>query len=307
MSAIKTLISKHDQKITIAVVGLVNSGKTSFVKRILQKDELIHATIGNTSDFELHLYGNLTLLTWDLNESIPDDDIMWKRSILGADVLFYVVDSTDYEKFHLNKQLIEEFVDRTNPTRLLVLGSKADLSQSASVGELINSLNLIEIDQNKCKCDLFKYSSKTGEGLYAIEEWFSRVVFKRKDKLVDYVRIAACIVHNQDTNEFLDVIITPNPKITLLSTIRELKRKVQIFSRTMNKHNTGEDLIEISNYKIVIIKEQKLSIAVVVQKNDSIQRAISIGRNILKIISPYYHQPADLRKIVRELYPLDLS
>lgn len=306
MSAIKNLITKYDLKITIAVVGLGNSGKTSFVKRILQKDELIQATIGNTSDFELHLYGNLTLLTWDLKDNIPDDNIMWKRSILGADVLFFIIDSTDYEKFDLNKKLVEEFVDKTNPSRLLVLGSKADLSQSASVGELINSLNLIEIDQNKCKCDLFKYSSKTGEGLYAIEEWFNRVVFKRKEKAVDYVRIAACLVHNQDSNEFLDVIITPNPKITLLSAIRELKRKVQIFARTMKNHDTGEDLIEISNYKIVIVKDQKLSIAIVVQKNDSIQRAISIGRNILKIISPYYHQPADLRKIVRDLYPLDL-
>ncbi|NHK32214.1 MAG: hypothetical protein FK730_12730 [Asgard group archaeon] len=306
MSAIKTLIGKHDQKLSIAIVGLVNSGKTSFVKRILQKDELIQATIGNTSDFEMHLFGNLTLITWDLNEKIPENDTMWKRSILGANVLFFIVDSTDSEKFCLNRDLIEELVDKTNPNRLLVLGSKSDLSNSASVGELINDLNLIEIDQKKCKCDLFKYSSSTGEGLYAIEEWLSRVVFKRKEQMVDYVSIAACLVHNQETNEFLDVIITPNPKINLLSALRELKRKVQIFARTMKMHNTGEDLIEISSYKIVIVKDQQLSIAIVVQKNDSIQRAISIGRNILKIISPYYHQPADLRKIVRELYPLDL-
>ena len=95
MSAIKTLIGKHDQKLSIAIVGLGNSGKTSFVKRILQKDELIHATIGNTSNFELHLYGNLTLITWDLDDKIPENNTMWKRSILGADVLFYIVDSAD--------------------------------------------------------------------------------------------------------------------------------------------------------------------------------------------------------------------
>jgi GTPase SAR1 family protein len=306
MSAIKTLIGKHDQKLSIAIVGLGNSGKTSFVKRILQKDELIQATVGNTANFELHLFGNLTLITWDLDDKIPENDTMWKRSILGADVLFYIVDSTDSGNFNLNRDLIEELVDKINPQYLLILGSKADLTTSVSVGELINDLNLIEIDRMKCKCDLFKYSSSTGEGLYAIEEWLSRVVFKRKEQMVDYVSIAACLVHNQETNEFLDVIITPDPKINLLSALRELKRKVQIFARTMKMHDTGEDLLEISNYKIVIVKDQKLSIAIVVQKNDSIQRAISIGRNILKIISPYYHQPADLRKIVRDLYPLDL-
>ncbi|NHJ47236.1 MAG: hypothetical protein FK733_05555 [Asgard group archaeon] len=307
MSAIKTLIAKHDQKLSIALVGLANAGKTTFVKRILQTEEAIQATIGNTSDFELHVFANLTLYTWDLKDSLPTNNVLWNRSILGADVIFFIVDSTDYDNFELNKKLIMDLVSDISPKRLLVLGSKADSQRSASVGELINILNLIEVDQNMCNCDLFKFSSSTGEGMYAIEEWLNRVIFKRKEQIIDYVRIAAFLVHNSETADFLEVIITQNPKISLITTIREMKRKVQIFAQTMKVHRTGEEIIEITNYKVVLVKEQNLTIAIIVQRNDSIPRTISIAQNMLKIINTYYHKSTDLKKIVKDLYPLDLA
>jgi GTPase SAR1 family protein len=307
MSSIKTLIAKHDQKISIALVGLAGAGKTTLVKRMLQNDELIQATSGSASNFALHVFGNLTLYTWDLKDQIPSNDILWSRSILGADIIFFVVDATNRELFSLNKKLIFELVNQCMPIRLLVLGSKADSPHAASVGELINSLNLIEIDQKICKCDLFKFSSNTGEGMYAVEEWLNRVVFKQKERIIDYVRIAACIVYNTETFDFLDVIITQNPNINLLTTIRELKRKLQIFAHTMKMHRTGEEIMEISNFKVVLVKEQYLTIAVIVQRNDSIPRTINIAQNIMKIISTYHHRVTDLKKIVTDLYPLDIA
>ena len=77
MSAIKNLMIKFDVKISIAIVGLVNSGKTEFVKRILQSDESIGASVSNTTEFELQTLDNFSLLTWDLGEHIP------KRNLSG--------------------------------------------------------------------------------------------------------------------------------------------------------------------------------------------------------------------------------
>ena len=84
MSAIKTLVNKQNKKVSIAIIGLTNSGKTDLVKRVLQSEEHILASVDNTSEFEFQMFGNLTLLTWDLKSNIPENKALWKRSILGA-------------------------------------------------------------------------------------------------------------------------------------------------------------------------------------------------------------------------------
>ncbi len=307
MSAIKTLINKQNRKVSIAIIGLTNSGKSELVKRILQSDEHILASVGNTSEFEFQMFGNLTLLTWDLKNSIPANKALWKRSILGADALFFVVDTTDRESFDLNRKLLLELIYENFPIRLLVLGSKSDLPSSASVGELINSLRLMELDSTKCKCDLFKYSSKTGEGLYAIEEWLNKVLFKQRERIINYVKIAACMAFFEESNTQMEAILDDTPNISLLTTMREVKRKIAIFSRTMRYHDVGEEVIEIASYKAIILKFHTKIVALIVGSNDSIPRAIEIAKNIHKVIQPYNDQAVKLHKIISDLYPLDTA
>ncbi len=307
MAAIKNLMTKFDVKISIALIGLVNSGKTEFVKRILQSAESIGASVSNTTEFELHTLDNFSLLTWDLGDYIPQKKTLWKRSILGANALLFLVDSTNRENFPLNRKLITDLVDLNFPIRLLVLGSKSDLPNSATVGELMTGLDLLELDKTKCDVDLYKFSSKTGEGLYAIEEWLNRILFKRRERVINYTKIAACVTLCEESGEINEAILTETPNLTLLATLRELKRKVTIFSRTMRVHGSGEEVIEIANFKIPIVKEHRHIVAMVVGLHDSIPRAMEISRNILKIIAPYCDKSINLVKIIRELYPLDAT
>ncbi len=307
MSAIKNLMTKFDVKISIAIVGLVNSGKTEFVKRILQSDEFIEASVSNTTEFELQILDNFSLLTWDLDDHIPQKKTLWKRSILGANALLFLVDSTNKESFQQNRKLIKDLVEKNFPIRLLVLGSKSDLPNSASVGELMTSLGLMDLDKTKCDVDLFKFSSKTGEGLYAIEEWLNRILFKRRERVINYTKIVACITLCEESGAINEAVLTESPNLTLLATLRELKRKVMIFSRTMRVHGSGEEVIEIANFKIPLVKEHRHIVALVVGMHDSVPRAIEISRNVLKIISPYCDKSINLVKIIRDLYPLDGS
>ncbi|HUT82239.1 MAG TPA: ADP-ribosylation factor-like protein [Candidatus Bathyarchaeia archaeon] len=309
MSAIKNLISKYDQKISIAIIGLINSGKTEFVKRILQTDESILATLDNSTNFELQIYGNLSLLTWDLIDVIPQDKSLWKRSILGADAIFYIIDSTDPASFDLNKQLIDDLIRDNYPMRLLIIANKADLPSSISIGEIIEALDLFVLDKTKCECDLFKFSAKTGEGMYTIEEWLNKTLFKQKERIIDYIKIAAGVILSERTSDITEVILDSKPTLGLITTIHELKRKVTIFSRTMRSHVAGEEVIEISKYKVVLVKGVEHVVALVINLKDSVPRTIEIAKSILTITgsNSFLSDAKKLAKTIRDLYPLDIA
>ena len=219
MSAIKTLISKHDRRISIAVVGLINSGKSEFIKKILQSDETISASTNKVEEFEIHMNGNLTFIHWNLEDKIPLTNPFWIRSILNSDVILYIVDSTDKEKFPLNRFLIKKLVESQITKQFLILSSKCDIPTSANVEELIFELNLVEFDPDKCKCDLFKYSSKTGEGFYAIEEWLNKNLFKQRSRILDYVKIQASVIFFEETNAISETILVSPPNISLLTSL----------------------------------------------------------------------------------------
>lgn len=306
MSAIKGIISKSETKVSIALIGLTNSGKTTLVKRIIQSQDFLQGSVSSVSELEYHTLDNLTLTTWDLKDHIPQYQSLWKRSILGADALFFLVDSTDLSVFEETRKLIIELVEFNSPIKMLVLASKSDLDSSVSVSDLLELLDLINIDRNKCKCDLFKFSSQTGEGLYAIGEWLNKSLFKQKERIIDYIEIKASLILNEETDQSFEALFVDNPNILLLTAFRELRRKARVFSRTMRIHDTGEEVIEIANHKVVFVKEKSYIIAFLIGYNDPIQRSIEIARNVLYVATSLNDEHLNLRKLLGDLYPLDL-
>ena len=69
---------------------------------------------------------------------------------------------------------------------------------------------------------------------------------------------------------------------------------------------TGEEVIEIANYKVVYVKEKTHIIAFMIGFSDPIQRTIEIARNVLYIATSMNKELLNLRKLVEDLYPLDL-
>ncbi len=306
MSAIKGIISKSETKVSIALIGLTNSGKTSLVKRIIQSQEFLQGSISAVSELEYHTVDNLTLTTWDLKDHIPQYKSLWKRSILGADALFFLVDSTDPSVFEKIRQLIIDVVEFNSPIKMLVLASKSDHKSSVPVNELLEQLDLIKLDRNKCECDLFKFSSRTGEGLYAIGEWLNKSLFKQKERIIDYIELRASLILDEETDRTFEALFVDNPNILLLTAFRELRRKARVFSRTMRIYGTGEEVIEIANYKVVFVKEKSHVIAFLMGNTDPVQRAIEIARNVLYNANSMNDEHLNLRKLVGDLYPLDL-
>ncbi|MHA1126102.1 MAG: ADP-ribosylation factor-like protein [Candidatus Heimdallarchaeota archaeon] len=307
MSAIKDMISRSEKKISIAIIGLDNSGKSAFIKKIAQFEETMYTTVANESDIQYYTLRNLSLISWELKDFIPQNKALWKRSIMGADALLFFVDSTDKDKLNLNRKLLFELVSKNFPIKLLVLASKSDLLDSCSLTDIFDGLDIVNLDRTKCSCDLFKFSSQTGEGIYAISEWMNKTLFKQKEKIVDFVEIQTCAILNEPTDEIIDAVLVENPDITLLSTYREIRRKARVFARTMRLHGKGEEVIEINNFKVLFIKEGPNIIAVLIRFNDSIPRTIEITKNILHIATSYQNQDFNLKKLIQDLYPMDVQ
>lgn len=307
MSVIKDVISRSDKKISIAIIGLNNSGKSTFIKKVTQFEESMFTTVANETNIQYHTLRNLSIISWELKDFIPQNKSLWKRSIMGADALFFFVDSTAKDQFNINRKLLFDLVSKNFPIKLLILASKADLLDSCPLADIFEGLDIINLDRTKATCDLFKFSSQTGEGIYAIGEWLNKTLFKQKEKIVDYVELQTCSILNVQTDEIIDAVLVEHPDITLLSTYREIRRKARVFARTMRIYGKGEEVTEINNYKVLFVKEGPNIIAVLIRFNDSIPRTIEITKNILHLATSYQNRDFNLKKLIQDLYPLDVQ
>ena len=307
MSTITGILTKSEKKFSIAIVGRKNAGKTTFVKKLLQSEDHIQASLTGASELEIRTLNNLSFITWDLSITIPNNNPLWVRSILGADALFFLIDTTDKINLDLNKRLLYELVKKNAPIKLLILGSKADSIKSMSINEMIDYLELASIDKKECNCDFYKFSSQTGEGMYAIGEWLNRTLLKQKEKIINYTEIKAALIYNEETDQSQEALFVDNPNILLLTAFRELRRKARIFSRTIRVHGTGEEVVEIAHYKVIFVKEDPFILAFLVNISDPIPRTIEIAQKILQLMPTSYNDGINLRKLITDLYPLDIA
>ena len=107
-------------------------------------------------------------------------------------------------------------------------------------------------------------------------------------------------------DNLIEALFVDNPNILLLTAFRELMRKARIFARTMRIYGAGEEVIEIGSYKVVFFKEKDYIIAFMISYNDPLQRTIEIARNVLYIATTMNMETLNLRKLICDLYPLDL-
>ena len=290
----------------IVILGLENAGKTSLVRRIVQSEESLTANIPNEPMVEFLMWGNLNFITWDLEETIPQTKSLWKRSILGVDALFFIVDSTDKEAFDLNRKLLFELVELNSPIRLLLLATKSDLLSSTSLEELTTALDLLALEKENCQYNLIKCSSYTGEGIFAIRDWLDKILFKRKERIINYIEIKASLILDEESEAITEALLVTNPNISLLTAFRELKRKAKIFSRMMRIHGSGEEVIELGDYKVALVKEKSLIITLLIGLNDSVSRAFEIAHSTLKLVSSSKGQEINIKRLIGDLYPLDI-
>jgi small GTP-binding protein len=142
MGFLAKLFGKVDKKVNIAMCGLDNAGKTSILS-YLKNGEFREgfATMGvNHENFKL---GKLDLSVMDLGGQEVFRQF-WRGYIERADLLVFVVDSSDIERLFLAREVfykaVNDYCNQDVP--ILVLATKQDRENVCSLAYIIHVFQL---------------------------------------------------------------------------------------------------------------------------------------------------------------------
>ncbi|GMR50805.1 hypothetical protein PENTCL1PPCAC_19901, partial [Pristionchus entomophagus] len=161
---IRSLFWKEEMELTL--VGLQNSGKTTFVNVIAsgQFTEDMIPTVG--FNMRKITKGNL----WDIGGQ-PRFRSMWERYCRGVNAIVFMVDAADEDKLEASRNELMQLLDKPNLEAIpvLVLGNKRDLPGSLDERQLIERMNLAEIQNREICC--YSISCKERENIDITLQW----------------------------------------------------------------------------------------------------------------------------------------
>lgn len=98
---------------------------------------------------------------------------MWERYCHGMDAIVFIVDSADQDKFDTARFELHQLLSQPGLTGvpLLVLGNKNDISNHASVKDLIRELELNKTQNRPVSC--YSCSMKSRHNLDIVLRWLT--------------------------------------------------------------------------------------------------------------------------------------
>ncbi|MFX1511824.1 MAG: ADP-ribosylation factor family protein [Promethearchaeota archaeon] len=181
LARLRAVRAQEDHFVKIVWLGLDCAGKTTLVKRIHngEFDKTNVRTLGMSIE-EIESSDGIRLVCWDLGGQETFRDSLWKRYLLGAMAVIYVIDSADQERFSLAKQELWRYVidnDDVKNIPILVLANKQDLEGAASAGQIARALNLHIVTTHSYA--IFPTSAKTGFNVEEALEWLRQRIVGR--------------------------------------------------------------------------------------------------------------------------------
>ena len=173
----KSLFWKEEMEITL--VGLQNSGKTSFVNVIATgqfSDDMI-PTVG--FNMRKVTKGNATIKLWDIGGQ-PRFRTMWERYCRGVTAIVFMVDAADHEKLETAKTELLSLLEKPQLAGIpvLVLGNKVDLPNALKEKELTERLGLTTIVDRELCC--YSISCKERENIETTLQWLIQTAKNRR-------------------------------------------------------------------------------------------------------------------------------
>lgn len=149
LSLLKRLNSEQ-KNIRVLVLGLENSGKTSLVQAFVNLtqnskendvEERTSPTIG--CEIQKIIFKDFQISFWDIGGSISSKSY-WNIYYDSSDILMWVIDSSDIDKFEESKNELESILqnDKLIRASLIVVASKQDDSNAAPFPDFIRDLEI---------------------------------------------------------------------------------------------------------------------------------------------------------------------
>ena len=126
----------------VLMVGLHSVGKTTILYR-LKLNEFIQ-TIPNVGyNVETIQFDGNDFTIWDVSSNNKIEPL-WKHYLEGTNIIIYVIDLTDHERFEEAKNELYQIISNENLKNILLLIylNKQDLTNIMNIEEIKNNLNL---------------------------------------------------------------------------------------------------------------------------------------------------------------------
>jgi Arf/Sar family protein len=161
------------RKMEIVVVGLENSGKTTFINSLAEGSpgETV-PTIG--LNVKQITKGNLMIKAWDLGGQIQYRS-EWARYAKGTQVIIFVVDSSAVDLITYSRRELHSMLEERDLANipLLVLANKIDINPHLTEPEIITGLNLDYVIDNPWL--VISISALKGTNLERVVDWLLNV------------------------------------------------------------------------------------------------------------------------------------
>lgn len=165
---IRSLFWKEEMELTL--VGLQNSGKTTFVNVIAsgQFTEDMIPTVG--FNMRKITKGNVTIKLWDIGGQ-PRFRSMWERYCRGVNAIIFMVDAADEDKLQASKNELNQLLNKPqlDSIPVLVLANKKDLPGALDERQLIERMNLSAIQNREICC--YSISCKEKDNIDITLQW----------------------------------------------------------------------------------------------------------------------------------------
>jgi len=178
LSLLRKLKSNPDLELRILLLGLDNAGKTTLLK-VLASEDVSHITPTQGFNIKSVQSKGFKLNVWDIGGQRRIRPY-WKNYFENTDLLIYVIDSADRNRFEETGEELTELLEEEKlaGVPVLIFANKQDLLSAAKAADIAKGLNLHSIRDREWQIQAC--SAVSGEGVKDGVEWMTKTCNNRK-------------------------------------------------------------------------------------------------------------------------------
>ncbi|KAJ8380584.1 hypothetical protein SKAU_G00013630 [Synaphobranchus kaupii] len=176
---------ERSRKVTLAILGLDNAGKTATVRSIQgENPEDVSPTVGFSAVDLKRGHYDVSIFDLGGGERIRD---IWKHYFSESHGVIFVVDSSDVQRMEETKDTLSKVLrhPRITGKPVLLLANKQDRDGALHEADIIDRLSLEKLVlQSKCRCKIVPCSAVKASGKKAIQnglKWLLKTVAMDSD------------------------------------------------------------------------------------------------------------------------------
>ncbi len=259
----------------IAITGLDNAGKTTFIHR-LKTGEFkpdFHPTIGydlsflERDDFRFDIV--------DLGGHEAFRTTFWENFVTSCHGCIFIFDRSDAKRINLAKEWlwkVEKWVPKD--ANFAFFANKSDILPSMSLDDIIEGLELSKFSESPLKSfRIFETSSKTGENIEDCWNWLAKSIRNRIDSK-KFVHVHGFEIYD----DRIESIIREN--LASEENEKDIEKIMGIFRTHSLKMIDSLPHINIEGYTAHILKKGDYRAVIYVDKDDPHSLAREIGLSL---------------------------